>query len=58
MSARASGPRAELRLGVVGAGRISQVAHLPAATKAERVQLTAICDSSPVVVGRWRSATA
>ncbi len=43
-----SGP--ELRLGVVGAGRISQVAHLPAAVKADRARLVAICDSSPAVV--------
>lgn len=35
-----------LRLGVVGAGRISQVAHLPAATKADGVRLTALCDAS------------
>ena len=38
-----------LRLGIVGIGRISQVAHLPAATKADRVHLVAICDSSPDV---------
>ena len=36
----------ELKLGVIGAGRISQVAHLPAASKAQRVRLTAICDAS------------
>lgn len=36
----------ELRLGVIGAGRISQVAHLPAAAKAQRVALVAICDAS------------
>jgi predicted dehydrogenase len=35
-----------LRLGVIGAGRISQVAHLPAATKAHRVRLSAVCDVS------------
>ena len=52
MTTATTGPGAPLRLGVVGAGRISQVAHLPAATKAERVQLTAICDSSPVVVAK------
>ena len=52
MSARASGPRAELRLGVVGVGRISQVAHLPAAIKASRVRLAAVCDSSLLVVGQ------
>jgi len=40
----------QLRLGVVGLGRISQVAHLPAATKADRVRLAAVCDASPTVV--------
>ena len=38
-----------LRLGVVGAGRISQVAHLPAATKADRICLVGVCDTSPEV---------
>src|SRR5580692_6212689 len=41
-----------LRLGVVGLGRISQVAHLPATTKADRVSLVAVCDSSPTLVER------
>jgi predicted dehydrogenase len=41
-----------LRLGIIGTGRISQVAHLPAATKADGVQLVVVCDSSPVVVGQ------
>jgi predicted dehydrogenase len=41
-----------LRLGIVGTGRISQVAHLPAATKADRVRLVAVCDSSPSVVSQ------
>ena len=50
MSVTSSSPGPELRLGVVGAGRISQVAHLPAATKADRVHLVAVCDSSPVLV--------
>jgi predicted dehydrogenase len=40
----------QLRLGVVGLGRISQVAHLPAATKADRVRLAAVCDASRTVV--------
>jgi predicted dehydrogenase len=39
----------ELRLGIVGAGRIAQVAHLPAATKADRVRLVSICDPSPLL---------
>src|ERR1700691_941530 len=41
-----------LRLGVVGLGRISQVAHLPAAFKADRVELVAVCDASPRLVGQ------
>jgi predicted dehydrogenase len=45
-------PDRVLRLGIVGTGRISQVAHLPAATKADRVKLVAVCDSSPSVVGQ------
>jgi predicted dehydrogenase len=40
-----------LRFGVVGAGRISQVAHLPAMSKAARVQLVAICDTSETLAG-------
>ncbi len=32
MSTVTTTPGSQLRLGVVGAGRISQVAHLPAAT--------------------------
>lgn len=42
-------PSEELRLGVIGAGRIAQVAHLPAAVKADRIRLTAICDPSPTL---------
>ncbi|MHB1782028.1 MAG: Gfo/Idh/MocA family protein [Acidimicrobiales bacterium] len=34
---------------MVGAGRIAQVAHLPAASKADRVHLIAVCDPSPVL---------
>jgi len=41
-----------LRLGVVGLGRIAQVAHLPATTKADRVYLAAVCDASPTLVER------
>jgi predicted dehydrogenase len=40
----------ELRLGVIGTGRIAQVAHLPAATKADRVRLVAVCDPSASLV--------
>lgn len=46
----AAAPPSQLRLGVVGLGRIAQVAHLPAATKADRVQLAAVCDASPALV--------
>ncbi len=42
---------ARLRLGVVGCGRIAQVAHLPAAAKADGIELTAVCDPSPVLSG-------
>jgi predicted dehydrogenase len=49
MTAAATSPD-QLRLGVVGLGRISQVAHLPAATKADRVHLVAVCDASPTLV--------
>ena len=52
MSSETSAAGVPLRLGVVGAGRISQVAHLPATTKAERVRLVAVCDASPVLVAK------
>jgi predicted dehydrogenase len=39
-----------VRLGVIGAGRIAQVAHLPAATKADGIQLVAVCDASEELV--------
>ncbi|MFD8381789.1 Gfo/Idh/MocA family protein [Streptomyces sp. NPDC059679] len=35
-----------IRLGVIGCGRISQAAHLPAIAKAENVELKAVCDAS------------
>jgi predicted dehydrogenase len=34
----------KLRLGMIGAGGIAQIAHLPAAKKAHNVELVAICD--------------
>lgn len=37
---------ARIRLGVVGAGRIAQVAHLPALAKAGNIELVAISDPS------------
>jgi predicted dehydrogenase len=41
-----------LRLGVIGVGRIAQVAHLPAATKAHGVRLVAVCDPSPKLASK------
>jgi predicted dehydrogenase len=38
-----------MRLGVVGAGRIAQVAHLPAIAKADNIELVAISDPSPTL---------
>jgi predicted dehydrogenase len=40
-----------LRLGVIGCGRIAQVAHLPAVAKSAAVELVAVCDPSPVLAG-------
>ena len=36
----------KLRLGMLGVGSIAQLAHLPAAVKAENVDLVAVCDAS------------
>ena len=36
-----------LRLGVIGCGRIAQVAHLPALAKAETIALSGVSDRSP-----------
>ena len=38
-----------VRLGVIGCGRIAQVAHLPALEKADRVDLVVVCDRSEQV---------
>lgn len=38
-----------LKLGVIGAGRISQAAHLPAASKADGIDLVALSDPSPLL---------
>ena len=38
-----------LRLGVIGCGRIAQVAHLPALAKAEAIALAAVTDRSPTL---------
>lgn len=51
----AGGDERRVRLGVVGAGRIAQVAHLPAIAKAANVELVAVSDPSPALangVGR------
>lgn len=42
--------RRALRVGVVGLGRIAQVAHLPAIEKSTTVELTAVLDTSAVLV--------
>lgn len=39
-----------LRVGVIGLGRIAQVAHLPAIEKSASVELAAIMDTSPFLV--------
>ncbi len=45
----AGGDDRKIRLGVVGAGRIAQVAHLPAIAKAAHVEFVAISDPSPIL---------
>jgi predicted dehydrogenase len=40
-----------VRLGLVGCGRIAQVAHLPALEKADGVELVVVCDPSEDVAG-------
>jgi predicted dehydrogenase len=40
-----------VRLGVVGCGRIAQVAHLPAIERTDAVELVAVCDPSAEVAG-------
>src|SRR6185436_19201371 len=44
MSANAKKASRLLRLGILGCGPISQIAHFDAARKARNVELTAICD--------------
>jgi predicted dehydrogenase len=41
----------ELGIGVVGAGRIAQAAHLPALARATGVRLAALCDPSAYIAG-------
>src|SRR6201996_6280913 len=51
MSIESENPRGDrpLRLGVIGCGRIAQVAHLPALAKAESVTLAGVSDRSPTL---------
>ncbi|GGM10917.1 Gfo/Idh/MocA family protein [Nakamurella endophytica] len=39
----------ELGIGVIGAGRIAQAAHLPALARADGARLVGLCDPSPVL---------
>ena len=39
----------DVRIGLVGAGRIAQVAHLPALEKADGARLVGLCDPSPTL---------
>ena len=41
-----------LRIGVVGAGPIAQLAHLEACVKARNAELYALCDAAPDLLGR------
>jgi predicted dehydrogenase len=41
------GNKAELRVGVIGAGRWANMAHLPGWKRDERVELVAVCDVAP-----------
>jgi predicted dehydrogenase len=38
-----------VQIGIIGAGRIAQAAHLPALAKADGAELVAICDPSPLL---------
>jgi predicted dehydrogenase len=42
----------DLRIGVIGAGRIAQAAHLPALARAQGARLVALCDPSPLLAQR------
>ncbi|HEX3825501.1 MAG TPA: Gfo/Idh/MocA family oxidoreductase [Mycobacteriales bacterium] len=46
-----TGPDRKLRLGVIGAGRITQVAHLPVLAKTRNVEFVAISDPSEALAG-------
>jgi predicted dehydrogenase len=43
-------PQTTVRLGLVGAGRIAQAAHLPAAVKASGIELVAVSDPNDYIV--------
>jgi predicted dehydrogenase len=44
-------PGRRLRIGVIGCGEVSQIIHLPTlAQLADRFEVTALCDVSPMVV--------
>jgi predicted dehydrogenase len=45
-----------LRVGVLGAGQISQSAHLEACRKARNAELYALCDAAPDLLGRVAAA--
>ncbi|MEV0391329.1 Gfo/Idh/MocA family oxidoreductase [Nonomuraea sp. NPDC050643] len=45
----------DLRIAVIGAGRIAQAAHLPALARADGVRLVALSDPSPVLAERVAS---
>jgi predicted dehydrogenase len=42
----------DLRIGLIGAGRIGQAAHLPALARAEGAQLVGLCDPSPLLAAQ------
>ena len=44
-----------LRVGVLGAGLIAQAAHLDACRKARNVELYALCDAAPDLLGKVAS---
>jgi predicted dehydrogenase len=41
----------KIRLGIVGAGAITQVGHLPALRKVREIEVAGICDNDPVKAG-------
>ncbi len=47
----------ELRIGVIGAGRWANMAHLPGWKRDERCELVAVCDVSQEVARRRRTGT-